>query len=66
MLHRQRIVRHYRRDGSPKGNGPGLPVQVFIKHEFRHMNEMRMLHQELPCQVALVADRDRTVCSRLK
>ena len=30
------------------------------------MIEMRMLHQELPRLVALVADRNRTVRSRLK
>ena len=43
-----------------------LPLDVFVEHELGRAQHERMLHQELPCLTAFVADRNGAVQARLQ
>ena len=60
------IVRHQCMNEVPEIGWPRIPAQVFVKHYLAHAKKMRMFHQELTRQPALVTHRDGAIRARLQ
>ena len=60
------IVWDHRVGGSPKVGRERLLVEVVVEDHLARVVEMRMLHEILASQAALVADRDRAVRAGLQ